>query len=246
MMKDKRNQLKQSTNDNKPLLFRAHSVFCLSALFNSGTCRVEAACTSLPDDFFLFPSVCSHVNVAVVYDVDVVSSIPMLEMEKVETSLSSLLGDVGDMVTVRERVDLAFGIVCAVEYFREQLRVAHGLISSRRVPWTSDLGGPIYCLIGNLQHYTSINLLEQAVENSFTRDCTCPSSLHVSLFLLPSEQHLTACPQSCWLLAKSSIFSKLKKSVLKMQTRQESQDTFPSEERPNNSASLLYIHCNCE
>ena len=82
-------------------------MFCLSALFSSGTCRVEAACTSLPDYFFLFPSVCSHVNVAVVYDVDVVSSIPMLEMEKVETSLSSLLGDVGDMVTVRERVDLA-------------------------------------------------------------------------------------------------------------------------------------------
>ena len=34
-------------------------------------------------------------NIAVVYDVDVVSSIPMLEMDKVETSLSSLLGDVG-------------------------------------------------------------------------------------------------------------------------------------------------------
>ena len=31
-------------------------MFCLSALFNSGTCRVEAACTSLPDDFFLSPS----------------------------------------------------------------------------------------------------------------------------------------------------------------------------------------------
>ena len=76
MMKEKRNQLKQSTIDNKPLLFRAHSMFCLSALFNSRTCRVEAACTSLPDDFFLSPSVCSHVNVAVVYDVDVVSSVP--------------------------------------------------------------------------------------------------------------------------------------------------------------------------
>ena len=49
----------------------------------------------------------------------------MLEMEKVETSLSSLLCDVGDMVTVRERVILAFGIVCAVKYFHEQLRVAH-------------------------------------------------------------------------------------------------------------------------
>ena len=70
------------------------------------------------------------VNVAVVYDVDVVSSIPMLQMEKVETSLSLLLGDVGDMVTVRERVDLAFGIVCAV---------AHGLISCDTVFVTQQL-----------------------------------------------------------------------------------------------------------
>ena len=78
-------------------------------------------------------------NIAVVYDVDVVSSVPMLEMEKVETSLSSLLGDVADMFTVRERVDLAFGIVCAVEYFHEQLRVAHGFISCDAVFVTQQL-----------------------------------------------------------------------------------------------------------
>ena len=72
--------------------------FHLSALFISGTFGVEAACTSLPDEFFLSPSVCSHANVAVVYDVDVVSSIPISYMEKVET-LSSLLCDVGHMVT---------------------------------------------------------------------------------------------------------------------------------------------------
>ena len=101
--------------------------FYLLALFISGTYGVEVACTSLPDEFFLSP-VCSHANVAVVYEVDVFSSIPILYMEKVETSLSSLLCDVGDRVTVRERVDLAFGIVCAVEYFHEQLRMAHGLI----------------------------------------------------------------------------------------------------------------------
>ena len=57
------------------------------------------------------------------YDVDVSSSVPMLVMEKVETPLSSLLRDVGNMVTVRERVDLAFGIVCALEYFHVHLRV---------------------------------------------------------------------------------------------------------------------------
>ena len=117
--------------------------FCLSALFNSGTCRVATACTGLPDDFVFAPSVCSHVNVAVVFDVDVVSSVPMLEMEKVETSLSSILRDVGEMVTVRERVDLAFGIVCAVEYFNDHLRVAHGLISCDTVFVTQQLSAKL-------------------------------------------------------------------------------------------------------
>ena len=113
--------------------------FCLSALFENGTCRIEAACTSVPEDSFLFPSVCSHANVAVVYFVDVVSCIPMLEMERVETSLSSLLCALGDMVTVRERVDLALGIVCAVEYFHDHLRVSHGLISCDTVFVTQQL-----------------------------------------------------------------------------------------------------------
>ena len=113
------------------------------ALFSNGTCRVEAACTSLPDEFFLSPSVCSHANVAVVYEVDVLSSMPILHMEKVETSLSSLLCDVGNRVTVRERVDLAFGIVCAVEYFHEQLIVAHGFISCDTVFVTQQLSAKL-------------------------------------------------------------------------------------------------------
>ena len=113
--------------------------FCLSALFNSGTCRVATSYSGLPDDFVFSPSVCSHVNIAVVYDVDIVSSVSVLEMEKVETSLSSILRDVGEMVTVRERVDLAFGIVCAVEYFHDHLRVAHGLISCDTVFVTQQL-----------------------------------------------------------------------------------------------------------
>ena len=182
MMEDKHDQLKQSTSDNKPLLFRAHSMFCLSALFtSSGTCRVEAACTSLPDDFFLSPSVCSHANVAVVYDVDVVSSIPML---KVETSLSSLLDDVGDMVTVRERVDLAFGIVCAVEYFHEQLslRVAHGLISCDTVFVTQQLRAKLldpsaaFLLTGNA--VSCVGDIKQLVEILLSLlSATCPAFL---------------------------------------------------------------------
>ena len=185
MVKDKHNQLKQSTSDSKPLLFRAHSMFCLSALFISGTCKVEAACTSLPDDFFLSPSVCSHANVAVVYDVDVVTSIPMLEMEKVETSLSSLLRDVGDMVTVRERVDLAFGIVCAVEYFHDQLRVAHGLINCDTVFVSQQLSAKLldpsaaFLLTGKLsEHFSCVGDIKQLVEIllSLLSD-TCPAFL---------------------------------------------------------------------
>ena len=67
----------------------------------------------------------------------------MLEMEKVQTSLSSILRDVGDLVTVREKVDLAFGIVCAVEYFHDHLRVAHGLISCDTVFVTQQLSAKL-------------------------------------------------------------------------------------------------------
>ena len=77
--------------------------------------------------------ICTIQAVAVIYDavicdVGIHKSVPMLVMEKVETSLSSLLLDVGDMVTMRERIDLAFGVVSAihVQYFHKHLRVAHG------------------------------------------------------------------------------------------------------------------------
>ena len=158
-------------------------MFCLLALFNSGTCRVEAACTSLPDDFFLSLSVCSHANVAVVYGVDVG---PMLEMEKVETSLSSLLRDMGDMVSVRERVDLAFGIVCAVEYFHNHLRVAHGLISCDTVFVTQQLSAKLldpsaaFLLTGKLSEHavSCVGDIKQLVEIllSLLSD-TCPAFL---------------------------------------------------------------------
>ena len=131
-------------------------ILSFSVLYGSCTCTVEAVCSSLPDDFFLPPPVCSHANVAVVYDVDVVSSVPMLVMEKVETSLSSLLYDVGQMVTMRERVDLALGISCAVEYFHDHLRVAHGLISGDTVFVTQQLSAKMldpsaaFLLTGNV------------------------------------------------------------------------------------------------
>ena len=69
-------------------------------------------------------------------------------------------------------------------------------------------GGPIYRLIGNLQRYTSINRLEQAVENSFTRDCTCPSSLHVSS--LSTAIRATFDSLSSVMLALSQVFNLLR------------------------------------
>jgi hypothetical protein len=57
----------------------------------------------------------------------------MVMMEKVEARLSSLLVDVGDMVTVRERINLASDIVSATEYFHDHLHISHGLISEDTV-----------------------------------------------------------------------------------------------------------------
>ena len=69
-------------------------------------------------------------------------------------------------------------------------------------------GGALYRLIGNLQRYTSINRLEQAVENSFTRDCTCPSSLHVSS--LSTAIRATFDSLSSVMLALSQVFNLLR------------------------------------
>ena len=126
-----------------------------------GICTVEAVRRSLPDDFCLRPPVCSHVNVAVVYDMNVISSVPTLVTEKVETSLSSLLYDVGQMVTIPERVDLAHGIACAVEYFHYHLKVAHCLINSETVFVTQQLSAKMldpstaFLLTGNLCEHTA-------------------------------------------------------------------------------------------
>ena len=110
----------------------------------------------------------------------------MLEMEKVETSLSSLLRDVGDMVSVRERVDLAFGIVCAVEYFHDQLRVAHGLISCDTVFVSQQLSAKLldpsaaFLLTGKLSEHavSCVGDIKQLVEILLCLlSDTCPAFL---------------------------------------------------------------------
>ena len=103
---------------------------------------------------------------------DVVSSVPMLVIERVETSLSSLLRDVSQMVTVRERVDLAVGIVCAVEYFHDHLGVAHGSISGETVFVTQQLSAKLFdpssafLLTGKLSEHaaTLANDIKQLVD----------------------------------------------------------------------------------
>ena len=135
------NQLNKSNSINNSFVIPCS--LSLIAFHDDCSSTFQPVSTSLTDDFILSPSVCRHANVAVVYHVDVASTVPTLMMEKVETSLSSLLHDVGDVVRVRERVDLAFGIVCAVEYFHDHLRVAHGLISGDTVFVTQQLSAKL-------------------------------------------------------------------------------------------------------
>lgn len=71
----------------------------------------------------------SACTLLVLYDVCFPKSVPTLILEKVEKSLSSLLLKAGEMATVRDKVNLAFGIVSATEYFRDHLNMSHGLIN---------------------------------------------------------------------------------------------------------------------
>ena len=72
-------------------------------------------------------------NVTEVYEIGVLASVPVLIMEKAETWLLSVLCDIRQLATTRERVDLTLGIVCTVGYFHDHLKVADGLISSATV-----------------------------------------------------------------------------------------------------------------
>jgi hypothetical protein len=121
-----------------------YSLACVNSLEelnvnSSSLSMIPAIASSLPDEFLLSPCLCMHANVAVIYDICFLQSVPTLVIEKVETPLSSLLLDVGEMVTLRERVNLAFGIMSAVEYFHDHLNMSHGLICSDTVFVTQQL-----------------------------------------------------------------------------------------------------------
>ena len=149
----------------------------LAAFHNTCLRTFVSVRTSLSHAFILSPSVCRHANVAVVYHVDVVPTVPTLVMEKVETSLSSLLNDVGDVVRVRERVDLAFGIVYAVEYFHDHLRMAHGLISGDTVFVTQELSAKL--LDPSAAFLVTGKLWDPAM--TFTDDIKQPADLLLSV-----------------------------------------------------------------
>jgi DNA-directed RNA polymerase subunit RPC12/RpoP len=118
-------------------------------LYDHTLCTPISICTKLPEDFIFVPSVCSCANVAVVYGHSVDprgddhgTLTPVLMVEKFEMTLERLLWSSADSTStlnLRARIDIAFGIVNAMEYFHCHLGVGHGYIKSATVLVTEDL-----------------------------------------------------------------------------------------------------------
>lgn len=73
---------------------------------------------------------CFHPNVVASYGVALMAgSSAALVMESVTTSLSRLLDEIGQQLSLRERVDIAIGCVSAVDYLHHHLRVRHGMLT---------------------------------------------------------------------------------------------------------------------
>jgi hypothetical protein len=95
-------------------------------LDNSSTVSQLEISLSLPVTSTLSPSGSLHPNIVQTFGVCFVDCSPKLLTEKLEFRLSKLMTQMGDILTVRERVDLAFGIVSAVDYLHRHLGVIHG------------------------------------------------------------------------------------------------------------------------
>lgn len=67
----------------------------------------------------------------------------VLVMENVITSLSRLIDDIGDQLSLRERLDIAVGCVSAVDYLHHQLGVGHGMLTCEYVFVSSTLTAKI-------------------------------------------------------------------------------------------------------
>ena len=111
-------------------MFSDRSLFTFLSIPSSAVCSSSAV-------FSMF----NHPNIAVTYGVTVSTCSDMLVMEKVVTSLSDVLADpdVNNEMNVRERVDISYGIVCAVDYLHHQVGIIHGYISPTTVFITSRL-----------------------------------------------------------------------------------------------------------
>jgi hypothetical protein len=99
----------------------------------------QAIAMKFPQALPRFVSVNSHPHIAATYGLKRSAAGPMLVMEKIETSMFFLLGEGPDILNVKERVDLACGIVHAVDYFHHHLKVPHGLIRTETVFITSQM-----------------------------------------------------------------------------------------------------------
>ena len=111
-------------------MFSDRSLFTFLSIPANGVCSSSVV-------FSMF----HHPNIAVTYGVTVSTCSDMLVMEKVVTSLSNVLDDsvVNDEMNVHERVDISYGIVCAVDYLHHQVGIIHGYISPTTVFITSRL-----------------------------------------------------------------------------------------------------------
>ncbi|XP_062502964.1 zinc finger protein 883-like isoform X1 [Corticium candelabrum] len=126
-------------------MFSDRSVFTFLSIPSNGVCSSSAI-------FSMF----NHPNIAVTYGVTVSTCSDMLVMEKVVTSLSDVLADsdVNDEMNVRDRVDISYGIVCAVDYLHHQVGIIHGYISPTTIFITSRLTAKLLdpaasCLVHN-------------------------------------------------------------------------------------------------
>ena len=126
-------------------MFSDRSLFTFLSIPSNGVCSSSAI-------FSMF----NHPNVAVTYGVTVSTCSDMLVMEKVVTSLSDVLADsdVNDEINMRERVDISYGIVCAVDCLHHQVGIIHGYISPTTIFITSRLTAKLLdpaasCLLHN-------------------------------------------------------------------------------------------------
>ena len=113
--------------------------FCVvfAAVLNGGSLVTILSIQKCSPDPFSLSFHYNHPNIIRTYGITNVHSRSVLAIEKLETSLTNLLRTFGNELTVRERTDLAIGIVSAVEYLHHSHCIPHGRLSTDTVFFTS-------------------------------------------------------------------------------------------------------------